>query len=44
MFWFTVMLNRPKGEALNTFFIGKIRGTFVDDFGTTGVWTAVIEK
>jgi TonB family protein len=49
MFGFTVKLNHLKGEPLNTFFIGKISGdkilgTFVDDAGTTGTWTAVLEK
>jgi hypothetical protein len=49
MFGFTLMLSQPKGEPLNTFFIGKlsgdkITGTFVNDVGTTGEWTAVLEK
>jgi TonB family protein len=49
MFAFTVKFRHPKGEPLNTSFIGKmsgdkILGTFVDDTGTTGTWTAVLES
>jgi hypothetical protein len=49
MFAFTVMLSQPKAKRLHTFFIGKINGdkmtgTFVDDEGMTGQWTAVREK
>jgi TonB family protein len=49
MFGFMLMLSQPKGKPLNTIFIGKISGdkitgTFVDDAGTTGTWTAVLEK
>lgn len=49
MFWFTVMVSPLKGKPLNTSFIGKISGnkitgTFVDDTGTTGTWTAILEK
>jgi hypothetical protein len=39
----------PKGERLDTLFVGKIQkdritGTFVDDEGLTGTWTATREK
>ena len=49
MFWFKVSLSYPKGASRETFFVGRIKGdkltgTFVDDTGETGTWTAVLEK
>ena len=43
---FTVKLRQPDGKQLTTFFVGKLNGskiigTFVDDTGITGEWTAV---
>jgi len=43
---FTIMLSQPNGQHAKTFFIGKmtkdkIVGTFVDDAGIRGEWTAV---
>jgi hypothetical protein len=43
---FTIKLNHPEGQHGKTFFIGKmtkdkIVGTFVDDAGIRGEWTAV---
>lgn len=43
---FTVNLRQPDGQQLNTFFVGKlskykITGTFIDNAGITGEWTAV---
>jgi hypothetical protein len=43
---FTITLSQPDGEHVKTFFIGKmtgdkIVGTFVDDTGIRGEWTAV---
>ena len=49
MFWFTVMLTQLHQKPVSTFFIGKISGrkitgTFVDDSGATGEWSAAKEK
>jgi hypothetical protein len=49
MLGFTVVLNYPTSESVNIFFTGKISGdklagTFVDDKGITGLWTAVRDK
>lgn len=49
MFWFTVSLSQPNGGSRDTFFVGKISGdritgTFVDEVGATGIWTAVLDK
>jgi len=49
MLGFTIMHRQTGGKTLNTFFVGKIKGdrmvgTFVDDEGMTGQWTAVREK
>lgn len=43
---FTIRLRNPDGPPVKTFLIGKIKkheivGTFVDDAGITGEWTAV---
>jgi TonB family protein len=43
---FTLRLRQSDGQHVKTFFIGKMKvneivGTFVDDAGTTGEWTAV---
>ena len=43
---FTIKLKQPDGQRVKTFLIGKIKkheivGTFVDDAGITGDWTAV---
>jgi hypothetical protein len=43
---FTISLSHPDGQHIKTFFVGKmmrdkIVGTFVDDAGSTGQWTAV---
>jgi TonB family protein len=43
---FTIKLSQPDGQHVKTFFIGKmtkdkIVGTFVDDAGIRGEWTAV---
>lgn len=43
---FTISLSQPDGQHVKTFFIGrmagdKIVGTFVDDAGIRGEWTAV---
>jgi hypothetical protein len=43
---FTVRLRQPDGQRVKTFLIGKMKGheivgTFVDDAGITGQWTAV---
>jgi TonB family protein len=43
---FTLRLKQPDGQHVKTFFIGKMKvneivGTFVDDAGITGEWTAV---
>jgi TonB family protein len=44
---FTIMLSQPDGQHVKVFLIGKmmgnkIVGTFVDDAGTRGQWTAVL--
>jgi hypothetical protein len=49
MLGFAVMLTYSKSERLNTSLIGKITqdkltGTFVDEGGVTGHWTATIQK
>ena len=49
MLSFFVTIVYPKGERLKTLFTGKIKGdritgTFVDDEGLTGTWTATREK
>lgn len=43
---FTINLRQPDGQHIKTFFVGKISkykivGTFVDNAGITGEWTAV---
>jgi hypothetical protein len=43
---FSLRLRQPDGERVKTFLIGKMNerqivGTFVDDVGITGEWTAV---
>ena len=43
---FTLGLKQPDGRRVKTFFVGIIKkheivGTFVDDGGITGEWTAV---
>jgi hypothetical protein len=43
---FTIKLEQPDGKRLDTFLVGrmakdKIVGTFVDEAGTSGKWTAV---
>ena len=43
---FTIMLSQPDGQRVKSFLIGKmtedkIVGTFVDDTGIRGEWTAV---
>lgn len=43
---FTINLRQPDGQRMKTFFVGKmskykIVGTFVDNAGVTGEWTAV---
>ena len=43
---FTITLSQSGGRHVKTFFVGKIKGnkivgTFVDDAGTSGKWTAV---
>jgi len=43
---FTITLSQPDGQHVKTFFVGKmtkdkIVGTFVDDTGIRGEWTAV---
>jgi TonB family protein len=45
LFGFTVNLREPNGHHVRTFFVGKIigkriSGTFVDDTGVTGQWSA----
>jgi len=43
---FTINLRQPDGQHIKTFFVGKISkykifGTFIDNAGITGEWTAV---
>jgi hypothetical protein len=43
---FTLRLRQPDGQRVKTFFVGKMQkheivGSFVDDSGITGEWTAV---
>ncbi|MGA7222802.1 MAG: hypothetical protein WBX16_08090, partial [Candidatus Acidiferrales bacterium] len=45
---FTVTLSQPDGQSVKSFLIGRIEGdkivgTFVDDAGITGEWTALRE-
>jgi Gram-negative bacterial TonB protein C-terminal len=45
---FTITLSQPDGQRVKSFFVGRISGnqiigTFVDDVGITGEWTALRE-